>query len=77
MSGMLWEEEREERGGSPVRVLRRATAPGHGCREAVGQKGPLERSDACQIDTAIWLRALSPSSPFRLHLDLTSNGSAP
>jgi len=49
MSGMLWEEEREERGSSPVRALRRATAPGHDCREAVGRKRPLERSDACQI----------------------------
>jgi len=49
MSGMLWEEEREERGSSPVRALRRTTGPGHGCREALGRKRPLERSDACQI----------------------------
>jgi len=49
MSGMLWEEEREERGLSPVRAFRRATGPEHGCREAVGRKRPLERSDACQI----------------------------
>jgi len=49
MSGMLWEEEREEWGLYPVRAFRRTTAPGHGCREAVGRKRPLERSDACQI----------------------------
>src|SRR4051812_20726322 len=77
LSGMLWEEEREERGFSPVQAFRRATAPGQDCREAVGRKRPLERSDACQIDTAIRLRALSPSSLFRLHLDLISSGSAP
>jgi len=77
MTGMLWEEECAERGFSPVQAFRRATGPGHGCRKAVGRKRPLERSDACQIDTAIWLRALSPSDLFRLHLDLISNESAP
>ena len=43
----------------------------------MGRKGPLERSGACQIDTAIWLRALSSSGPFRLHLDLSRSESGP
>jgi len=42
-----------------------------GTKRAAGAVGRLPDS------TTIWLRALSPRNPFRLHLDLISSGSAP